>query len=168
MHLEAEIEWTHWCTWRSLSSELRDALGGCDRANLVAVIEEVWSYTWRPWSNEFGDSFGGRDWGSLEKHLEAVVEWDWTSTWRRSMDGEPGAETLSISYVTRNRGNVTRWLYFSALIESWLMAVDRVGRHAGSWSDIQGLTLNHDNEGKTNNLGWMLYSVSNHDHAMER
>jgi len=42
---------------------------------------------------------------------------------------------------------------------SWLMAVDRVGRHTGSWCYIQGSTRNHGNEGKTNNLGWMLYSV---------
>jgi len=39
------------------------------------------------------------------------------------------------------------------------MAVDRVGRHTGSWSNIQGFTHNHENEGKTINLGWMLYSV---------
>ena len=39
------------------------------------------------------------------------------------------------------------------------MAVDRVGRYAGSGSYIQGSTRNHVNEGKTNNLGWMLYSV---------
>jgi len=44
-------------------------------------------------------------------------------------------------------------------MESWLMAVDRVGRHAGSWSYIQGSTCNHENEGKTNYLGWMLHSV---------
>jgi len=48
------------------------------------------------------------------------------------MDGAPGAETLFISYLTRNRGNVTRSLDPSALMESWLMAVDRVGRPAGS------------------------------------
>jgi len=51
------------------------------------------------------------------------------------------------------------WLYLWALMESWLMAVDRVGRYAGSWSYIQGSTSNHENEGKTNNRGWMLYSV---------
>ena len=51
------------------------------------------------------------------------------------------------------------WLYFWALMESWLMAVDGVGRYAGSWSYIQGSTCNHENEGKTNNLRWMLYSV---------
>jgi len=39
------------------------------------------------------------------------------------------------------------------------MAVDGVGRHAGSWCDIQGSTPNHENEAKTHNLGWMLYSV---------
>ena len=40
---------------------------------------------------------------------------------------------------------------------SWLMAVDRVGRHAGCY--IQGSTRNHENEGQTNDLGRMLYSV---------
>jgi len=40
---------------------------------------------------------------------------------------------------------------------SWLMVVDRVGRHARIF--IQGSTPNHGNEGKTTNLGWMLYSV---------
>jgi hypothetical protein len=39
------------------------------------------------------------------------------------------------------------------------MAVDLVGRHGGSRNYIQGSTCNHGNEGKTNNLGWMLYSV---------
>ena len=34
---------------------------------------------------------------SLEMHLEAVIKRDWTSTWRPSMDGMPGAETLFIS-----------------------------------------------------------------------
>jgi len=39
------------------------------------------------------------------------------------------------------------------------VAVDLVGRHAGSCSYIQGSIRNHDYEGKTDNLGWMLYSV---------
>ena len=34
-------------------------------------------------------------------HLEAVIERDTTSTLRRSMDGEPGAETLFIRQLTR-------------------------------------------------------------------
>jgi len=41
----------------------------------------------------------------------------------------------------------------------WLMAVHHVGRHAGSWSYVPGSTRNHDNEWKTNSLGWMLYSM---------
>jgi len=184
IHLEAEIEWTQRCTWRPGSSELRDALRGRDRANLEAVIERVWRYTWWLWLSECGDELGGCDRASLEIHLEAVMKWDWTRTWRRSMDGAPGAETLIISYLTHNRGNVTMWLYLWALMESWLMAVDRVGRYAGIWCYIQGSTRNHENEGKTNNLGWMLYSVyavlgvcctrcmlysvSTHDHVMER
>jgi len=44
-------------------------------------------------------------------------------------------------------------------MENWLMAVNLVGRYAGGWSYIQGSTSNHENEGKTNNHGWMLYSV---------
>jgi len=51
------------------------------------------------------------------------------------------------------------WLYLWALIESWLMAVDLEGRYTGSGSYFQGSTRNHENEGKTNNLGWMLYTV---------
>ena len=39
------------------------------------------------------------------------------------------------------------------------MPVDRVRRHARSWSHIQGSTRNHENERKTNNLWWILYSV---------
>jgi len=59
------------------------------------------------------------------------------------------------------------------------MAVDRVWMQAGSGSYTQGSTRNHENEGKTNNLEWMLYSVyavlsvclysvSTLDHGMER
>jgi len=91
---------------------------------LEAVIERVWICTWRPKSSEFGDmhleamivrtwrprpsEFGGRNRASLEMHLEAVIERVWTSTLRQSMDGAPGAETLFISQLTRNRRTVTR------------------------------------------------------------
>ena len=40
--------------------------------------------------------------------LEAVIERDWTSTWRGSIDGAPGAETLFISQSIRKCGNMTR------------------------------------------------------------
>ena len=54
---------------------------------------------------------------------------------------------------------MTRWHCVCALMESRLMAVNRVGRHAGSWSFIWRSTCNRENEGKTNYLGWMLYWV---------
>ena len=92
-------------------------------------------------------------------HLEAVTERVWRSTWQWSIGGVPGTETLSISQLTRNRGNVMTWIYLWALMESWLVAVDLTERYAGSWSYIQGSTRNRENEGKTDNLGWMLYSV---------
>jgi len=105
LHLEAEIEWTQRWTGRPGASELRDALRGHDRANLEAVIERVGRYAWRLWLSEFGDALGGRDLCEIggrnrvdmDIHLEAAIEWDWTSTWRRWMDGAPGAETLFIS-----------------------------------------------------------------------
>jgi len=44
-------------------------------------------------------------------------------------------------------------------MESWLMAVDCGGRHAGRWSYIHGSTRNYGNEGNTNNVGCVPYSV---------
>jgi len=44
--------------------------------------------------SEFGDALGGRNQASLDIQLEAVIERDLTSTWRRSMDSAPGAETV--------------------------------------------------------------------------
>jgi len=75
------------------------------------------------------------------------------------MDGAPGAKSPSISWLTRKCGNVTSWIHLWALIVSWLMAVDSLGRHAGAWRYIQGLTWNHENEGKTNNLGYAVLGV---------
>jgi len=51
------------------------------------------------------------------------------------------------------------WLYHWARMESWLMAVDRVGRYVGSWSYIQVSTRNHENEGTTDNLRCRMSSV---------
>jgi len=44
-------------------------------------------------------------------------------------------------------------------MESWLVAVDLVWRHTGICSYIQGSTRDRENEGMTDNLGCMLYSV---------
>jgi len=88
-HLEAEMEWTHRCTWRPWSSEFGDALGDRDWVNSQmhweAVIEQVWTCTWRPSSSELRDALWGCDWASSEMHLQAMIEQDWRSTWRRSI-----------------------------------------------------------------------------------
>ena len=70
-------------------------------------LEAMIVRTCRTQSSEFGDALGGDDRASLEMHLQAVIERDWTSTWRRSMDGAPGDETLFISWFTHNNGNAT-------------------------------------------------------------
>jgi len=44
-------------------------------------------------------------------------------------------------------------------MESWLVAVDLVGRHTVSWSYTQRSTRDHENEGKTDSGGWILCSV---------
>jgi len=48
MHLEAVIERVWRCTWRLRSSELRDVLGGRDRASLEMHLEAVIVRTCRP------------------------------------------------------------------------------------------------------------------------
>jgi len=48
MHLEAVIERVSRCTWRLRSSELRDALGGRDRASLEMHLEAMIVRTCRP------------------------------------------------------------------------------------------------------------------------
>jgi len=60
MHWEAVIERVWRCTWRPRLSELRDALGGRDRASLEmhfeAVIERGWRCNWRPRLSELRDA----------------------------------------------------------------------------------------------------------------
>jgi len=51
MHFEAVMERGWRCNWRPRLSELRDALGGRDRASLdmhlQAMIERDWRSTWK-------------------------------------------------------------------------------------------------------------------------
>ena len=147
IHLEAVIVRTGRCTWRPRLSEFADALAARDCVNLEAVFGRVWRSTWRIWLNERRDALGGRNRTSLEMHVGSI--------WSRSIGGMLGAATLSISWLTRNSRNETRWLYFWALMESWLVAVDLEGRLAGSWSYIEGSTHNRENEGKTDNGVWI-------------
>jgi len=105
IYIEAAIELVWRCTWKPRSSELRDALGGRDRASLEmhldavivrtwrltraslemhleAMIERVWRCNWGTRSSELSDALGGRDRSSLEMHLEAVIERVWRCTGR--------------------------------------------------------------------------------------
>jgi hypothetical protein len=42
------------------------------------------------------DALGGRDRASVQVHLEAMIDRNWR-IWSRSIEGVPGADTLSIS-----------------------------------------------------------------------
>jgi len=93
VHLKMTIEWTQaviervwrW-NWRSRLSELRDALGGRDRATMEMQLETKieWTLrcTWTPWSSEFRDAIGDRNWVNSEIHSEAMIERVWRCTWR--------------------------------------------------------------------------------------
>jgi len=87
MCLEAIIDRVWRCTSRLRWSELRDPLGGHDRASLEmhleAVIEGVWRCTWRPRSSELRDALGSHNWACWEIHLEAIIDHEWKSTWRQ-------------------------------------------------------------------------------------
>jgi len=52
-----------------------------------------------------------------------------------------------------------RWLYLWSSYRELAGGVGSIGRYAGSWSNIQGSTRNCENEGTTDNLRCMLYSV---------
>jgi hypothetical protein len=85
-------------------SELRDVLGGCDRASLemhfYTVIERIGRCNWRPRTSELRDTLCSRDGASFDMHLlQATIVRDWRSTWRwsilrPSMGGTQGAQTL--------------------------------------------------------------------------
>jgi len=57
MHVEAVIERVWGCTWRPSSSELRNALGGHNRASLEMHLEDVIERDWRcTWKRPMGCS----------------------------------------------------------------------------------------------------------------
>ena len=162
MHCQIVIKWVWRCTWRPWSCELGGHNWATSEMHLEAVIEQVWRYTWMPWSSDFGDALAGYDRARLEEYLEAVEErcagwWDfihllvnsqpwecddvtlhlkllWRPGWWRSICREARQKlrlSSLVSWLTTVgmwRGNFT----FEALSESWLVAVNREGRHAGS------------------------------------
>ena len=170
LHLEAVIDRVWRCSWRPRLTALRDALGGRDRVHwemhLEAVIEGVWRCTWRPRSSALRDALGGRDRASLVMHLEPVIEWTerctWSRLWSAVIDrvwictGRPWSSEFGDAHVAG---------YDRARLEEHLEVVNLEavdGRRARCWgsiSNIQGSTRNRKNEGTTENLRCMLYSV---------
>lgn len=157
------IKGTQRYTLRQWWLEFGNLFAGRNQASLEIHLELVitcnWRYSKRPYSSEPTDELRHCDWASWQIHLEALMEGVWTGGSTGSMDGAPGAENVLVSLLTCTQGNVTRWIYLWALMESWLMAVNGIGSQVGSWSDIEGSTRNHQNLVQTSNLGWMLYSV---------
>jgi len=146
IHLQAVIKWTQRCTPRLWSSEFGDTVGGHDGTSLEIC-------TWSPWSCELA----GRNRASLEIHLEARNQAR-LDRYLEAIDGRrPG--TQFISSLTCNRGNATRWLYLWSSNGELASSGWSVGRYARSWSYIQRSTRHHENEGTTDNLRCMLYSV---------
>ena len=151
--------------WRPKSSELRDALGGRDRASLEmqlqAKVEWTQRCTLRLWSSEFEGANGDRDWVNSEMHSEAVTEQVWRCTcrlwsseiggvlWGGRFGGRHDGSWDSMHWLSCNCGNV----------ESWVQHPPRDEKLAGS--------------GRLPIFGWcctwcMLYSVLTHDYGMER
>ena len=133
VRLKITIEWTQRYTPRPWLSKFKGVPEGSNQAYFAihfdVMIKWTKRCTGRLWWSEFGDALGGND----HANFEAVIKRDWTSTWRRSMDGVLGAQTLFISELTPKRWNLTRWVYPCTLMASWLMAVYHVGRHYGNW-----------------------------------
>jgi len=156
IHLEAVIEHVWWDAlgrpwscglWSPKGSIFAHALAGRNRARLEihsdAVLERCWRCTSRPWVCQRA----GCNSAHFDQYVDAV-EW-----WRAQC-----CNTFH-QFVNWLLWECDRWHYIAALMESWLMAVDCVGRHSGSWNYIQTSTLNRQNEGNTNNVGWTLYTV---------
>jgi len=156
IHSEAVIKLVWRRNWRPRLGELRDALGGRVRASLEmhleTEIERTLRCTGRPWLSEFGLAFGCRYRVNSEMHSEL-----WSSESR---------DALAAGY---DRGRLEEYL---EVVDP--EAVD--GRRARCWDSIHQLvnskpwecdevtlplklTWNRDNEGTTNNLRCMLYSV---------
>lgn len=64
--------------------EFGDEIGGYNRANMVAVIMQVWRYTRWLTATKLTNTLGSRNEESLETDLEGIINQEWRSMWRRS------------------------------------------------------------------------------------
>jgi len=138
------------------SYQSTDGISGLAAGGAWEELTIKWTQRFIPmlWLSELGDSIGYRDWVNSEMHWEAVIKQGWRCNWRprlcelrdtlqgrdrsstRSMGGAPGAETPFIGLLTRNRVNVTSWLYLWSSYGKLAGCSRLVGRYAGSWSYI--------------------------------
>jgi len=81
-HSNAVLEQIGRFTWSLGFCELRDALGGPDRARLEMHLEAMIVQTWTPELSDYEDTTGGRDQVNSQMHLEAMIKWVWSCTWR--------------------------------------------------------------------------------------
>jgi len=150
MQLEIEIECTKRCTGKPWSREFGAALGGRGRVNSEmhseAVTERVWRCTCRLWSSEIGGVLGG---------------------------GQSGGGRWEVRQVLRLHSSVSRletvgmwWGDFTvqALMENWLVAVDRWGGTPEAEASLRGQLEIVRMKGRQTTLGvcctrCMLYSV---------
>jgi len=144
MRLKITIEWTQRCTGWPWFTTFDNGLGRQNRSKLEATIEWVWS----------------PEWVHVEMHSAISSQRDWRRIWRRSMGGLLDTDyAVLMTFFAHICGNVMRWLYISALIETWMVAVNCLQRHARTCSNIHGSTCHCENEGKTHHLGLLLYLV---------
>jgi len=78
------------------------------------MIKWVWTCTWKLRSSEIGVGLRGR----RSEHCR--------------LGGVMRTDMQFLSESTRNGGNLTSWQCFWACVKSWLVAVELVGRYAGS------------------------------------
>jgi hypothetical protein len=113
IHSKVVIERVWRCNWRPTVSELRDALGVCDRASLEmhfeAVIERVARCSWRLGLSELRDALGGWDRVNSEIHLEARIE--------RTQSYTPRPWMSELGDALGGRDRVNSEMYLEAMTE---------------------------------------------------
>jgi len=150
IHLEAVTEQFERWTGREWLSELRDALGGHDQANLEIDQEPIIVWTSKPWSSKFENARGCH----ISGNWKAVSRWVWRWTWvpwyieiRRVLGGSrSGGGGLggrgegswdSIHLLPDNHGNVESWVRQDPPNDERWEMTERLGvRDSWSWNDV--------------------------------
>jgi len=115
-------------------------------------LETLIMHSWRRQFCRFGDAPGGHDQTTMEEYMEVVdlqkVDWSHPRCWD-CIHQEVNLQRWECNMVRLLLGS-----YGELAVGGWSVA-----RHTGSWSYIHWSNHSHENEGKTDNLGWILYMV---------